>query len=45
MIGTLVDIGKGNIDRSIEAIINSKKREYAGMTAPAYGLYLKKIDY
>mgnify|MGYP001117420921 CR=1 FL=1 len=45
MVGTLVDIAKGNINRSINEIINSKKREDAGQTAPASGLYLKKVDY
>jgi len=45
MVGTLVDIAKGNINRSILDIINSKNREAAGQTAPANGLYLKKIDY
>ena len=45
MVGTLVDIVKGNIDRSIEVIINSKKRESAGQTAPAKGLYLRSIEY
>src|SRR6056300_1205175 len=45
MVGTLVDIAKGNIDKTIEYIINSKNREVAGQTAPANGLYLKKIDY
>jgi len=45
MVGTLVDIAKENINRSILDIINSKNREAAGQTAPANGLYLKKIDY
>ena len=45
MVGTLVDIGKGNIDRSIETIIKSKNREYAGQTAPAQGLYLINVEY
>ena len=45
MVGTLVDIAKGNINRSILDIINTKNREAAGQTAPANGLYLKKIDY
>jgi len=45
MIGTLVDIAKGNINKTILDIINSKNREIAGQTAPAHGLYLKKIDY
>ena len=45
MIGTLVDIAKGNIDETVVDIINSRQREIAGQTAPAHGLYLKKIDY
>jgi tRNA pseudouridine38-40 synthase len=45
MVGTLVDIAKGNIKKSILEIINSRNRENAGQTAPAEGLYLKKIDY
>ncbi len=45
MVGTLVDIGKGNITKSIKEIIKLKNREYAGQTAPASGLYLKKIEY
>ena len=45
MVGTLVDIAKGNINKTILDIINSKDREVAGQTAPAHGLYLKKIDY
>ncbi|MDA9620888.1 tRNA pseudouridine(38-40) synthase TruA [Pelagibacteraceae bacterium] len=45
MIGTLVDIAKGNINKTVLDIINSKQREVAGQTAPAHGLYLKKIEY
>jgi len=45
MVGTLIDIAKGNINKTITDIINSKDREVAGQTAPAHGLYLKKIDY
>ena len=45
MVGTLVDIAKGNINKTISDIINSKDIEAAGQTAPAHGLYLKKIDY
>ena len=45
MVGTLVDIGKGKIHRTIEEIINYKNREFAGQTAPAKGLYLKSIEY
>ena len=45
MVGTLVDIGKGLLLKSVSEIIDSKNREMAGQTAPACGLYLKKIDY
>ena len=45
MIGTLVDIAKGNINRTVLDIINSKQRDIAGQTAPANGLYLKKVEY
>jgi len=45
MVGTLIEIGKGKITDSIKEIIESKKRSQAGITAPACGLYLLKIDY
>ena len=45
MVGTLVDIGLSKIEKSISEIIKSKKREFAGVTAPPEGLYLLKIDY
>ena len=45
MVGTLVDIGKGLLSKSISEIIESKDRNVAGQTAPACGLYLKKIFY
>jgi len=45
MVGTLVDIGIGKISKSISEIISLKKREYAGVTAPAHGLYLTKVEY
>ncbi len=45
MVGTLVDIGKGNLDKSVLEIIEGKNREGAGQTAPSSGLYLVKIDY
>lgn len=45
MVGTLVDIAKGNINKTVLDIINSRQREIAGQTAPAQGLYLKKIEY
>ena len=45
MVGTLVDIGLDKISKSIPEIILSKKREFAGVTAPAHGLYLAKVEY
>ena len=45
MVGTLVDIGKGKIKKSIKTIIKDNKRSQAGITAPACGLYLIKVDY
>ena len=45
MVGTLVDIGKGLLLKSVSEIIESKNRISAGQTAPSSGLYLKKIDY
>ena len=45
MVGTLVEIGKGKIKISIKKIIEDELRSQAGMTAPACGLYLIKVDY
>lgn len=45
MVGTLVDIAKDNINKTVLDIINSRQREIAGQTAPAQGLYLKRIEY
>jgi len=45
MVGTLVEIGKGKIKKSIKKIIESEDRSQAGITAPACGLYLIKVDY
>lgn len=45
IVGTLVDIGRGRINESLADIINYKSRSKAGHTAPAHGLFLKKVDY
>ncbi|HCB99696.1 MAG TPA: tRNA pseudouridine(38-40) synthase TruA [Ruminococcaceae bacterium] len=46
MVGTLIEVARGRFDlTSIPAIIDSKKRENAGPTAPAEGLYLSRILY
>ena len=44
--GTLVDVGLGKIaPNSITEIINEGKRENAGKTLPAHGLYLVNVKY
>lgn len=44
--GTLVDVGLGKIQpEEISNIIKIGKRENAGKTLPAHGLYLVKVDY
>ncbi|SCI48833.1 tRNA pseudouridine(38-40) synthase TruA [Romboutsia sp. 1001713B170207_170306_H8] len=45
IVGTLVDIGRGRIKDNISEIIDSKSRSKTGHTAPAHGLFLKKVDY
>ena len=44
--GTLVDVGIGKIEpKEIPNIIKSQKRENAGKTLPAHGLYLVEVNY
>jgi tRNA pseudouridine38-40 synthase len=44
--GTLLEVGKGNIDpEQIITIIESKNRSLAGATLPAHGLYLTDVKY
>lgn len=45
IVGTLVDIGRGRIKHNMEEIINSQSRSMCGHTAPAHGLFLKKVNY
>ena len=45
MVGTLIDIGLNKISKSVSEIILLKERENAGITAPAHGLYLIKVEY
>ncbi|SVC42033.1 uncharacterized protein METZ01_LOCUS294887, partial [marine metagenome] len=45
IVGTLVEIGKGKITKSIKDIILQKNRSEAGITAPACGLYLTEVKY
>lgn len=46
MVGTLLNLAEGKIQKGgIPQIIESKNRSLAGATAPACGLYLKKVIY
>ena len=46
MTGTLIEIGNGKrAAQDIEKIFESEKREEAGFTAPAKGLFLKDVIY
>ncbi|HBG5345771.1 TPA: tRNA pseudouridine(38-40) synthase TruA [Clostridioides difficile] len=45
IVGTLVDIGCGRINEPFLGIIQSKTRSRCGHTAPAQGLFLKKVHY
>lgn len=46
MVGTLIEVGKGKIkDTDIPDILRSGKRERAGFTAPAKGLFLDRVYY
>ena len=46
IVGTLVDIGRGNMDvDDMRAIIESGDRSRTGQTAPAQGLMLWKVSY
>jgi tRNA pseudouridine38-40 synthase len=45
LVGTLLDIGRGLIKKSLLEIIEAEDRSVAGATAPACGLYFEKVDY
>jgi tRNA pseudouridine38-40 synthase len=46
LVGTLINIGKGRTTiEELHAIIDARKRESAGMSAPAQGLFLVKVNY
>jgi len=46
IIGTLLEVGRGKITaRDFSAIISARDRNAAGPTAPAHGLFLKKVHY
>jgi tRNA pseudouridine38-40 synthase len=45
IVGTLIDIGRGRLDTTIETIISGRDRRSAGETAPACGLVLDYVEY
>ena len=46
IVGTMVEIGRGRFNpEDIEDMLKSKDRRTAGVTAPAYGLYLERVFY
>ena len=45
LVGTLIDVGRGQLDAdAIPSILMSRNREAAGPTAPANGLCLEHIE-
>jgi len=46
IIGTLVEVGRGKRKpEEMKVIVESRNRKIAGVTAPAYGLFLKEVKY
>ncbi len=46
IVGTLIEIGLGRMEVSaIQSILDSKDRSSAGVSAPAQGLFLSRIEY
>lgn len=44
--GTLIEVGKGNITpKDVITILEQKKRQEAGPSAPAHALFLKEVEY
>ncbi|MBI4400554.1 MAG: tRNA pseudouridine(38-40) synthase TruA [Nitrospirae bacterium] len=46
IVGTLVEVGQGKRPpKSMKEILEARDRRAAGVTAPAHGLYLVRVDY
>jgi tRNA pseudouridine38-40 synthase len=44
LVGTMLELGAKAPERT-EHLLQSRRREEAGMTAPPWGLYLERVDY
>ncbi|NTU42762.1 MAG: tRNA pseudouridine(38-40) synthase TruA [Nitrospirales bacterium] len=46
IVGTLVDLGRGRLNaENLEEILRSCERSRAGVTAPAQGLFMERVEY
>lgn len=45
IVGTLIEIGRGRITRSVAEILTEENRDIAGITAPAEGLVFEDVTY
>ena len=45
MVGTLLDVPRRYSPEEIREILEARDRSRAGMTAPAHGLYLNRVEY
>ncbi|MBO5248514.1 MAG: tRNA pseudouridine(38-40) synthase TruA [Clostridia bacterium] len=45
MVGTLLDVPRRFSPQDVVEILEAKDRSRAGMTAPAHGLYLNRVEY
>lgn len=46
MVGTLLEVGKGKLDRAgVQALVDFPRLNTAGPVLPSYGLFLTRIDY
>jgi tRNA pseudouridine38-40 synthase len=46
IVGTLIEVGRGSRPESWTAeVLAAQERRAAGMTAPAHGLFLVRVEY